>query len=146
MDNNLIYLAQTDTTAGLLSANFQKLNQIKGRDKNKPVLMEVNSLKKLKNLTRIPIKFKNRVRKSIKSTFIYPNQSSFRLIKDNLHLNFLNHFGQMYSTSANKSGMDFQYNEAFEMCDILVVDKRRIFSATSSAIFKINNTKIIKIR
>ncbi|MDO7252398.1 Sua5/YciO/YrdC/YwlC family protein [Helicobacter cappadocius] len=146
IDRHLVYLAQTDTTAGLLSANFQKLNQAKTRDINKPILMEVNSLKNLKNLTRVPNKFKNKIRKSLKSTFIYPNKNSFRVVKDELHLRFLNHFGQMYSTSANKTGVAFRYVEAFNMCDVLIIDKRGISSTSSSSIFKINNARIKKIR
>lgn len=146
MDKNLIYLAQSDTTAGLLSLDFQKLNHIKGRSENKPVLCEVDSLQRLKTLTRVPNKFKNKIRKSAKSTFIYPNHCSFRVVKDELHLCFLNHFGKMYSTSANKTGKEFYYKEAVSMCDILVIDKRGISSTISSSIFKINNTKIKKIR
>lgn len=146
MDKNLIYLAQSDTTAGLLSSDFKTLNHLKGRSKNKPVLSEVDSLQTLKNLTRVPNKFKNQIRRSAKSTFIYPNASSFRVVKDELHLHFLNHFGQMYSTSANKTGKEFDYKEAISMCDVLVIDKRGISSTSSSNIFKINNTKIKKIR
>lgn len=146
MDKNLIYLAQSDTTAGLLSSDFKKLNHLKGRSENKPVLSEVNSLQTLKNLTRVPNKFKNKIRRSAKSTFIYPNASSFRVVKDEWHLCFLNHFGQMYSTSANKTGKEFEYKEAISMCDVLVIDKRGISSATSSSIFKINNVRIIRIR
>lgn len=146
MNKNLIYLAQSDTTAGLLSLDFENLNHIKGRSKNKPVLCEVDSLQTLKTLTRIPNKFKNKIRKSAKSTFIYPNHRSFRVVKDELHLYFLNHFRKMYSTSANKTGKEFEYKEAISMCDVLVIDKRGISSTISSNIFKINNTKIKKIR
>lgn len=146
MDKNLIYLAQSDTTVGLLSSDFERLNHLKGRNKDKPVLSEVNSLQTLKNLTRVPNKFKNQVRRSAKCTFIYPNGCSFRVVKDELHLGFLNHFGQMYSTSANKTGKEFEYKEAISMCDVLIIDKRGISSKTSSSIFKINRSRIKKIR
>ncbi len=66
-----IFLAQSDTTAGFLCADFVKLNAIKGRLKSQNTLLTLDSFCKLKNLVRIPEKYKNRVRRSTKNTFIY---------------------------------------------------------------------------
>ena len=44
MNPNNIYLTQTDTTVGLLSQNKEKLNYIKNRPLNQPILREVDSL------------------------------------------------------------------------------------------------------
>ncbi|PAF46893.1 Sua5 YciO YrdC YwlC family protein [Helicobacter sp. 12S02232-10] len=146
MNQNLIYLAQTDTTAGLLSADFKKLNVIKERSPHQRVLIEVDSLSVLKNSVRVPQRFKNRVRRSHKSTFIFPDKQAFRVIKDEVHLGFLKKFTQMYSTSANKTGRPFDYQKAFEMCEVVVLDSRGIFCGNPSKIFKINQSKIIRIR
>lgn len=49
-----IFLAQSDTTAGFLCADFVKLNAIKGRLKSQNTLLTLDSFCKLKNLVRIP--------------------------------------------------------------------------------------------
>ncbi|PAF52244.1 hypothetical protein BKH44_03290 [Helicobacter sp. 13S00477-4] len=141
-----MYLAQTDTTAGLLSKNPFKLNQIKGRNSYKPVLREVDSLKTLKGIVRVPKHFKNQVRRLEKTTFIYHNSQAIRVVRERQHLGFLQHFGSLYSSSANKTGDSFDYEQAFEMCDVLVIDSRGIFSSLPSKIFQINQSKIKKIR
>ncbi|PAF46983.1 Sua5 YciO YrdC YwlC family protein [Helicobacter sp. 12S02634-8] len=146
MTHGAIYLAQTDTTAGLLSTDSARLNAIKGRAIDQPVLKEVDSLLTLTNTLRVPAKFKNRVRRATQSTFIYPNHQAFRVIKDVMHLGFLQRFTQMYSTSANKTGKGFVYQEALEMCDVVVWDTRGIFAGKPSRIFQINQSKILPIR
>jgi tRNA A37 threonylcarbamoyladenosine synthetase subunit TsaC/SUA5/YrdC len=44
MNPNKIYLTQTDTTVGFLSQNKEKLNKIKNRPINQPILIEIDSL------------------------------------------------------------------------------------------------------
>ncbi|PAF42063.1 Sua5 YciO YrdC YwlC family protein [Helicobacter sp. 11S03491-1] len=146
MDAKFIYLTQSDTTAGLLSADPFRLNQIKGRQPYKPILAEVDCYETLKKFTRVPVLFRNRVRRSQKTTFIYPNHQSFRVVKDESHLMFLRKFSIMYSSSANKTGSVFDIQEAIKMCDIIVIDSRGIFAGIPSKIFKINKIKIKKIR
>jgi tRNA A37 threonylcarbamoyladenosine synthetase subunit TsaC/SUA5/YrdC len=146
MRGDLIYLAQSDTTAGLLSQNREKLNLIKERDKNKPVLREVDSLDTLKKFTRVPRKFKNRIRRSKKVTFIYPNKEALRVVRDELHLGFLRKFKWMYSTSANKSGKRFDKEWAKSVADIVVEDRRGLFEGEASRIYKISKRKIKRVR
>jgi tRNA A37 threonylcarbamoyladenosine synthetase subunit TsaC/SUA5/YrdC len=146
MNPNKIYLTQTDTTVGFLSQNKEKLNKIKNRPLNQPVLMEVDSLSTLKKFTRVTNKFKNRVRRSKKTTFIYPNKKSFRVVKDKKHLEFLKKFEWMYSTSANLTGESFDENWAKEKANIIVEDKRGLFEGKASKIYKIGKNKIKKIR
>ena len=146
MNPNNIYLAQTDTTVGFLSRDFKKLNKIKKRDINKKVLIEVDSLTTLKNFVRVPNKFKKKVRRAKKTTFIYPKGDSFRVVKDKNHLKFLKKFKWMYSTSANLSGKKFDKLWAFKVVDIVVEDKRGFFEGKPSTIYKVNNYKIKKIR
>ena len=54
----MIFLVQSDTTVGFLSQDSDKLCKIKKRDNNKPFLVAVDSYKSLKNLTRVPKKFR----------------------------------------------------------------------------------------
>jgi len=146
MNPNNTYLAQTDTTVGFLSRDFKKLNKIKKRDINKKVLIEVDSLTTLKNFVRVPNKFKKKVRRAKKTTFIYPKGDSFRVVKDKNHLKFLKKFRWMYSTSANLSGKKFDKLWVFKVVDIVVEDKRGFFEGKPSTIYKVNNYKIKKIR
>ncbi len=146
MDANKIYLTQTDTTVGFLSQDYKKLNKIKKRVLNKKILIEVDSLNTLKNFTRVPDKFKKQIRRAKKTTFIYPNGNSYRVVKDERHLEFLQKFKWMYSTSANLSGEKFDKKWAFKMSDIIVEDKEGFFEGEASSIFKINNYKIKRVR
>jgi tRNA A37 threonylcarbamoyladenosine synthetase subunit TsaC/SUA5/YrdC len=141
-----IYLVQTDTTVGFLSRDREKLNRIKNRPLKKPVLIEVDSLSTLKEFVRVPNKFKNRVRRSKKTTFIYSSKKSFRVVKNKKHLEFLKKFRWMYSTSANLTGKNFDEKWAKSVADIIVEDKRGLFEGEASKIYKIGIEKIKKIR
>ncbi len=146
MNPNKIYLTKTDTTVGFLSQDYKKLNKIKKRALNKKNLIEVDRLNTLKNFTRVPDKFKKQIRRAKKTTFIYPNGNSYRVVKDERHLEFLQKFKWMYSTSANLSGEKFDKKWAFKMSDIIVEDKEGFFEGEASSIFKINNYKIKRVR
>ena len=146
MNATKIYLTQTDTTIGFLSKNYKRLNQIKHRNINKKVLREVDSLTTLKMFIRVPNKFKKRVRRAKKTTFIYPNGNSFRVIKDETHLRFLKKFKWMYSTSANLSTQKFNKKWAINRADVIVENKCGFFEGKASNIYKVNNFKIKKIR
>ena len=139
-----IYLTQTDTTVGFLSQNKEKLNKIKNRPLNQKVLREVDSLDTLKKFVRVPNKFKKYVRRAKKTTFIYPNGESFRVVKDKKHLEFLKKFKWMYSTSANLTGKSFDEDWAKNIADIIV--GKDFFEGKPSTIYKLSKTKIKKVR
>ncbi|MEA3554630.1 MAG: Sua5 YciO YrdC YwlC family protein, partial [Campylobacterota bacterium] len=102
MNENLVYLVQTDTTVGFLSSNDKKLSCIKQRDTNQKTLQVVDSFKTLQTKVRVPKKRKSMLRKSKHTTFIYSNGLSFRVVdKDSLHWSFIKKFKCLYSTSAN---------------------------------------------
>ena len=145
LNRNKIYLTQTDTTVGFLSNDFKKLNIIKNRSILKKVLIEVDSFKSLKKLTRIPKKYKKIIRNSKKTTFIYPNKKSYRVIFDKKHLNFLKKFNFLYSTSANITGKSYDESKAIKLADIIVYNDT-FKENTPSKIYKITNQKIKKIR
>ena len=84
----MIYLAQTDTTVGFLSDSKEELASAKRRDINQPFIICVSDLKKLKRLTRVPKIHKKRVRRSKKTTFVYPNDLAIRVVKEGEHHDF----------------------------------------------------------
>ncbi len=140
----MIYLTQTDTTVGLLSKNKEELNKIKKRELNKPILKEVDSLSTLKEFVRIPKNFRKIVRRAKKTTFIYPNKDSFRVVKDENHLRFLKKFKWMYSTSSNLHKQKFDKNWAFSVADVIVGSEFK--EGKASTIIKIGKRKCKKLR
>jgi len=134
-----VYLAQTDTTVGFLSLSKDKLNRIKNRPKNKNFLITTTTFKDLNKLVRVPKKYKKLVRRSKKTTFVYPNNKAVRVVKESkLHEKFVKKFDYIYSTSANKSFQPFSYDFAFEKADIVVFDKRGFDEKTPSKLIKIS--------
>lgn len=148
MQKPLIYLAQSDTTAGFLSLDFHQLNTIKGREISKNVLITTSSLQNLKKITRVPNLHKNRVRKSKKTTFIYkePKNIAVRVVMSGLHQEFLSFFDALYSSSANFHKQKFILDYALAKSDVVVLDKRGIEEKEASKIFLIHHKKIRKIR
>lgn len=147
MDASKVYLVQTDTTVGFLSNDDKKLTAIKQRPQTQKILQVVESFQTLKTQVRVPQKFKNHVRRAKNTTFIYPNQTSFRVIpSDNVHYNFIKKFKKMYSTSANLTQHHFDETFAKEHVDIIVEDKNGFFEAASSRLIKLSCTKIKKLR
>lgn len=141
----MIYLCQTDTTAGFCSKDLKKINKIKNRDENLPCLITLISFSLLKKNTRIPLNFRNFIRRSKKSTFIYPNKKSFRVIKDKRHATFLKSIGGWaYSSSANLHGAKFDINFAKSVADVVVDED--LFEDKPSNIYKLSNSNMKKIR
>lgn len=79
----MLYLAQTDTTAGFLSKDEKEINKAKGRALQTPCILTMSSLKELASLVRVPKAHKNLVRKAKKTSFIYKktraNENSLNL-------------------------------------------------------------------
>ena len=147
MFSNFIYLVQTQTTVGFLSTNKKKLSYIKKRSDDIQMINEIDTFETLKHNTRIPNKFKKIIRNSHKTTFIYPNKKSFRIVSRNSrHYDFIKKFNLLYSTSANKTKESFNHSYALSKADIIVEDNNGFFEGLPSKIYKINNQKIQKIR
>lgn len=141
-----IFLTQTDTTAGLLCTNPTKLNLIKSRPQNQPIILESASLQILKSLVRVPKAHRNRVRRAKKSSFIYGRNIAIRLVFDEIHLRFLKHFGALYSTSANQSQKRFNQKWAINKSDIVIYDERELCECVASKMYKINRIRIQRRR
>lgn len=146
MKQDYIFLAQCDTTAGLLSKNPQILNLCKSRPESQALLIESYNLEQLKMLTRVPNKHKNTIRKAKNSTFIHPNGKAVRVVKDSLHSRFLLDYKMLYSTSANLTGKRFNKQWAYEVCDVIVCDRRGFSESNPSKMYKINKSKIQRRR
>jgi tRNA A37 threonylcarbamoyladenosine synthetase subunit TsaC/SUA5/YrdC len=147
MNPNLVYLVQTDTTVGFSSINDEKLSNIKQREINQKILKTVDSFDTLKNFTRVPKKYRNMVRKSNKTTFIYPNLDSFRVVnKDSHFFDFVKKFKILSSTSANKTKESFEYNYASKYSDVEVINNLGFFETSSSKIYKLYKNNLKRIR
>ena len=145
MDSSLVYLVQTDTTVGFSSLNDEKLSTIKQRPTSKKILHTTDSFKTLNEHTRVPKNFRKKVRNSKKTTFIYPNGMSFRVVtKDSDFYDFIHKFGILYSTSANKTAESFNKDFATIGADIIVEDKRGFYETKASSIVKLYK-KTLKI-
>ena len=99
----MLFLAQSDTTAGFLSKSKNKITSIKQSKQDKPILVESSSLRAIKAQSRIPTIIKKSIRRQQKTTFIFQNGKSFRLIDKGMHSVFLSNLKQLYSSSANLS-------------------------------------------
>ena len=147
MDSSLVYLVQTDTTVGFSSLNDEKLSLIKQRPTSKKILHTVDSFKTLNEHTRVPKEFRKKVRNSKKTTFIYPNTKSFRVVnKSSEFYDFIHKFNILYSTSANKTGKSFDKDFAIIGADIVVEDKRCFFETKASRIIKLSKKSLKIIR
>ncbi len=137
----MIYLAQTDTTVGFLSDSKEELANAKKRDPKQPFIIALSSLKKLKDQTRVPHKYKNLVRRSKKTTFLYPNKKALRVVKDERHSKFLKRFDFLYSSSANLHNSSFVLDIALEKADLVVIDVENFYETKPSKIIKLSKTR-----
>jgi len=146
MNPALVYLAQTETTAGFLSQNAEALSRIKNRPEGKSFLLSVDSFHTLKTFTRVPKEHKKEVRRACKTTFAYPCGLAIRVVKDEAHLQFLKKLKWSYSTSSNPSGQSFDETFATQKADVLVFTCKGFFEATPSFIFKLGKQKKRRLR
>ena len=147
MDSSLVYLVQTDTTVGFSSLSDEKLSFIKQRPTSKKILHTVDSFKTLNQNTRVPKKFRKIVRNSKKTTFIYVNQKSFRVVnQESKFYDFIHKFSILYSTSANKTTHRFEREFAISGADILVEDKRNFFETKASRLIKLSKKRLKILR
>ena len=141
-----IILIQTDTTVGFLSKNQNLLAKRKKRVPTKKILQVLPSFQELKKNTRVPKKFRRFVRYSTKTTFIYPNLVSFRVVNRGVHQNFILKYGNFFSSSANLTSKNFQENIAENLADIICKDNRGFSENQPSKIIKLSKNRVQRIR
>ena len=146
MNPDKLYLTRTDTTVGFLSQNTKRIAEAKARNPEQPFLCCVASFEALKERTRVPKAFRKSVRRAKKTTWIYPNKKAIRVVFDAEHRRFLKRFGFMYSSSANKTGEDFDEAYAKEAADIVVEDAKGFHAGEPSQIYQIGRRKKIRLR
>ncbi len=141
-----IFLAQTDTTVGFLSADAKRLQALKSRPFSKQFLKVYPSFLNFKtNANRVPQKYKNFVRRSIQTTFIIKNRAA-RVVRNTPHLLMLQNYPWLYSTSANQSGCGFEREYCLRKSDIIIEDSRGFEEKKPSTLYKLSLTNIKKIR
>jgi len=143
---NLIFLTQTDTTMGFVSQDAMRLNKIKQRPPHKHFIRALPSLKSLNSYTRTPQMHKNRLRRATKSTFIFPDKNSYRIIRDTNHHDLLAKLGWAYTTSANLSGQAYNADFAKEAADVIVGFPVKKGDQKASRIFKLGRISLRRIR
>lgn len=144
MLNEKIFLTQTDTTIGFVSQNAARLTTVKQRPPHKYYIMALPSLHALKNVSRVPSKHKNHIRRARKRTFVMPNGHSYRVVDDQHHLLLLKRLGYAYTTSANLSGEAYDERFATDAADIIVTPLHR--PGHPSTIYKLGKQKAKRIR
>ena len=146
MNPDLVYLAQTETTAGFLSQNADALARIKNRPQGKTFLISVDSLQTLRSFTRVPKRHKNHIRRAKKTTFAYPCGLAIRVVKDKEHLQFLQKLKWSYSTSSNPSGKGFDEAFSEEKADVVLFTCKGFFEDKPSSIYRLGKVKMRKLR
>jgi len=140
-----LILAQTDTTVGFLSQNAKKLAQIKERTPKKPFLKNFFSLRELKKNIRIPKNLKKEIRRAKRTTYIVKDQA-FRVAHFPASSALFENAGWFYSSSANRSGEQFDYNFAKGKADIIVINEVGLFESEPSSLIKCNESKKVRLR
>ena len=146
MLKELVYLTPTDTTMGFVSQNAGRLTEIKQRPPDKYYIKALPSLKNLASSTRVPEKYKNLVRRAKKTTFVFPDGHSYRVVREGKHHELIERLGWAYTTSANLSGEAFNEDFAVEMADVIVGFPCPHRSGSASRILKLNNIKCKRLR
>jgi tRNA A37 threonylcarbamoyladenosine synthetase subunit TsaC/SUA5/YrdC len=144
MLNEFVFLTQTDTTAGFVSQNADRLNEIKRRPPHKHYIRAVSDLATLKTFTRVPASHKSRIRRARKTTFIMPDGYSYRIITDSHHRLLLDRLGWVYTTSANLSGETYDESFANAAADVIISPLR--YHETPSTILKLGLQRLKRIR
>jgi tRNA A37 threonylcarbamoyladenosine synthetase subunit TsaC/SUA5/YrdC len=145
MRRDLVYLVQTDTTAGFLSCAAEKLARIKRRPSDKPFLRALCRFGDIAGMGRVPVMHRRFVRRSVKTSFILPNGRSFRVVTGE-HKDFIERFGWCYTTSANLHGHPFDAAYAKKVCDVVVESREGFSGSAPSRIWRLYGTGKVKIR
>lgn len=142
---SLVFLAQSDTTAGFLSKSAESIIEIKGNSRTKPLLMEVSEIGAIREFSRIPHSLNRAIRRAQKTTFIF-NHRAFRIVREARHLVFLKRYKWLFSSSANHSGEKFCYDFAYNAVGVIVLDSRQIRELTPSTLLAVGKNRIKKLR
>ncbi len=145
MHNTTLYLTQTDTTVGFVSQDAKRLDAVKGRPPQKHYIRAVDSLATLQRYTRVPPLHRNRIRRTQRTTFIFPDGRSWRIIHEPRHRRLITELGGWaYTTSANRSGKPWDEAWARSVADQVIEPLRG--PSAPSAILQLNHRRMKKLR
>lgn len=145
MSKQTVYLTQTDTTIGFISQSADRLDALKNRPSDKSYIRAVDSLTTLKVFVRIPSVHRNRLRRARKTTFVLPDGHAYRVIHDPKHLILIGKLKWGYTTSANRSGEEYDELWARSVADT-IIEPLNNEDAHPSRILKLGSKRIIKLR
>ena len=161
----MLFLAQTDTTAGFLSKSQAEINKAKNRALQTPCILTMAYFSELLCFVRVPKIHKNLVRKARKTSFVYANSRNSsdkalnfsqgfkgnlacRVVKDSPHSEFLAKNGAFFSSSANLHEARFNAEIARQITlenNGKIIDER-LFEGKPSRLILLSKTKKRKIR
>lgn len=139
-----VFLTSTDTTVGFVSKDAQRLDEIKGERKGKRYITVVPSFEELKKRVRVPSKFRKELRRAARTTYIYPNGESYRVVNGGEHRRLIERLGWAYSTSANRSGEEYEEKFAVAVADIVIYPLKK--SHRPSTIYRLGRERKIRLR
>ena len=143
--NNPLILAQTDTTIGFLCENQAPIDKAKNRHRH--TLREARDFATLRTITRIPRAHRRFVRRSRRTSFIYPNGCGVRVVaSESPHQSLLGYYPLLFSSSANRHTKRFDLSYALQMCAMYVLDSRGWSEREPSVILRLGKHKKQKIR
>ncbi|HHD74354.1 MAG TPA: Sua5 YciO YrdC YwlC family protein [Nitratifractor sp.] len=137
-----VFLTNTDTTIGFISKEKNSLDSAKNRPKNKKYINALATLRALKK--RVPKPYRKIVRRAKKTTFILNKDYSFRVIKDKHHKLLIDRLESAYTSSANESGKEYNFEYGYNHADVIVFPLGT--NSEPSHIYKLGRYKIKKIR
>jgi tRNA A37 threonylcarbamoyladenosine synthetase subunit TsaC/SUA5/YrdC len=141
----MIFLVQTDTTAGLLSQDGAALNAAKGRDTDQKLIRAVGSFMTLKKFARVPPAHRNLVRRSRGRSFVFPNGEALRVVFG-AHRRFFDRMEWAFSTSANRRGERFDQKWAESVSDCFVLTPDGFRENAPSGIVRLGRARKVRIR
>lgn len=137
MNPNLVYLCQSDTTAGLISQDAVRLAEVKSRPAFKSFLRACDSFLSAREFGRMPKAHRKFMRHAEKTSFALPSKHAIRIVAKGFHHRHVKNFGWVFTTSANRSGESFDLESAVDLCDVLILDQRGLSSRPPSRLIKL---------
>lgn len=120
IDPEMVTLSSTDTTIGFLSQSRTALDRVKGRINSKPYITALPSLYSLRQRVRASKRHHRFLRRARRTSFVFPNGESYRIVRDSRHLLLLRRLGWAYTTSANPAGKPYDEEFARDKADLVV--------------------------
>ena len=140
--HNRVFLTNTDTTIGFISKSSKALDIAKNRASDKKYIEALPYFKALRK--RTPKKHRKLIRQSSKTTFIISQNYSFRVVKDYRHNLLLKRLKSAYTSSANASNQEYDYNYAYENADVIIYPIKE--QRNPSKIYKLGKIKLKRLR